>query len=234
MTVRKLIPVFLGLVLCNQAKAQDQNLLSSSDTVVWAGLDYSMVKMIGRAKSESGFGFTERAKIFPAMPVKWNLLFLGERIEAVSKALGKNVEVDINAVTERNKTISTNQIILTKNLRELVPQPNVTVTDIANTVREYSLQKTNGLGLVFVVDKLIESSFSSSFHNPNSGAVFVVLFDISSRKILYANREEFEIKSGASFQNFWFGPIKDADETLIKFQPPKQSAPSSPIRPRSR
>jgi len=217
------------------AKAQCQNLMNASNAVVWVGLDYSMVKMIGREKSDSGFGFTDRAKILSTMPAKWNMLFLGERIEAVSKALGKDIEVDISTVTERNKKLTTNQIVLTKNIRELAPQPNVTIADIANTVQDYSLINTNGVGLVFIVDKLIESSFNPPFHNPNSGSVFVVLFDISTRKVLYANREEFEIKTGGNFQNFWFGPIKDADETLVRFQYAKKtSAITTPIRPRSK
>ena len=217
------------------ARAEQTNNFFTTNAAIWAGLDYSMVKMIGHEKSDSAYGFTDGQKIFPAMPERWNRLFLGERIDTIAKALGRDVEVDIGSVTERNKTASKSQIILTTHIHDVAAQPNVTVTDIANAVREYKMEKTSGLGLVFVVDKLIEASYKPPIHSPNSGAVYVVLFDISTRKVLYANREVYEISTGGSFQNFWFGPIKDADETLIKFQLTKKSlAPTIPITPRSR
>jgi hypothetical protein len=78
-----------------------KNSVASADTVVWVGLDYSLVRMIGGDGSE--YDFRVPAAIFPAMPQRWNELFLDERIQRVSYSLGKNVILDIGSVTELNK-----------------------------------------------------------------------------------------------------------------------------------
>ncbi len=49
----------------------------ASDTVVWAGLDFTKVKMIGPGQ------FTEPENIFPGMLTAWNNLFLQERLRTV-------------------------------------------------------------------------------------------------------------------------------------------------------
>jgi hypothetical protein len=67
------------------ADKQKQHPSLDADTVVWVGLDYSMVRMIG------GNDFRVPDVIFPAMLEKWNTLFLDERIELVARAMGKQV-----------------------------------------------------------------------------------------------------------------------------------------------
>jgi len=97
----------------------------ASETVVWAGLDYSMVRMIGANYFKGGDA------IFPDMLEKWNALFVDERIQKVEQSLGKLVSVDIGGVTERNKTATTKQIILTPDPDDTVDQSHITPQDIA-------------------------------------------------------------------------------------------------------
>src|ERR1041385_7502887 len=108
----KLVSI-LTLVICfclpNEAETIT-NPLMASDTVVWAGLDYSMVRMIGTDKLSLLYNFTVPDAIFPGMPERWNQLFLDERVERVAAIIGKKVRIDINGVTERNKTASKDQI----------------------------------------------------------------------------------------------------------------------------
>lgn len=232
--MKKLITTLLVIVcVCSFANAEQiKNTLMASETVVWAGLDYSMVRMVGYETTDASYNFTSPKNIFPGMLEKWNQLFLDERIDAVSAALGKKVLIDINGVTERNKAASTNQIVLSAHIGNLVNEPNLTPINVIDEVRLYKMENTNGLGLVFIVDKLAESSFTPQFHSPNFGAVYVVFFDVATRELISADRQVYEVRSGSNFRNFWFGPIKDADSSLIKFQPAKK--PSIPIRPRSR
>ena len=228
-----LTTLFLIVSVCSFANAEKiKNTLMTSSTVVWAGLDYSMVRMVGYETTDASYSFTAPKTIFPGMLEKWNQLFLDERVDAVSAALGKKVLVDIHGVTERNKTASTNQIFLSAHIGDVINEPNITPMNIIDEVRLYKMENTNGLGLVFIVDKLVESSFTARAHSQNCGVVYVVFFDVATRELISAERQVYEVRSGSNFRNFWFGPIKDADSSLIKFQPAKK--PLVPITPRSR
>ena len=208
-----------------------RNPLMDSDTVVWTGLDYSMVRMIGGNNFKYGFQAVDL--IFPGMPEKWNQLFLDERIEVAANALGKRVSIDTSGVAARNKTATTNQIILTPGPKDVIKESHLTKQDIASAIRSYKMDKANGLGLVFIVDRLVHRHHTpaSDAHGTSSlathtsgGAVYVVFFDIATRDVISANRETASISTGANFRNFWFGPIKDADKSLKQYKTP---APSS-------
>jgi len=124
----------------------------ASDTVVWAGLDYSMVRMIGSDKPGVSFNFTVPDIIFPGMLEQWNQLFIDERVEGVSATIEKTVLVDIGGVTEHNKTTTANQISLTSDIGNAVAESHITQQDIASEVSSYKMKNTNGLGLVFIID----------------------------------------------------------------------------------
>jgi len=196
--------------------------LMASDTVVWAGLDYSMVRMIGGSNFEYDFKVPDL--IFPGMLEKWNQLFLDERVELVANALGKRVSVDIGGVTERNKAATPKQVILTAGPQDVIKESHITQQDIAAEVRSYKMEKTNGLGLVFVVDRLVNLSPAAdrpgiATRSPRSSgaAVYVVFFDIATRKVISAKRELHFVSTGGNFRNFWFGPIKSTDKNLREY-----------------
>lgn len=109
LTMKKILIITILLIAGFGATADDvkvRQALKSSDSVVWAGLDYSMVRMIGGNNFEYGFQVPDL--IFPGMLEKWNQLFLDERIELVANNLGKRISIDIGGVTERNKTATAN------------------------------------------------------------------------------------------------------------------------------
>lgn len=206
-----------------------KNPLMSSDTVVWVGLDYSMVRMIGTTD------FNMPDVIFPGMLEKWNQLFLDERVELVAKTLGKRVVTDIGGVTERNKTATSEQIILTPDPKFMVKESHITQQDISAAVRSYRMEKTNGLGLVFIVDRLVRRPLYEPVTDTDSigrhhgqtggqtggearGAVYVVFFDIATREVISAEREVHPVATGSNFRNFWFGIIKDTDKNLGKYR----------------
>ena len=75
----------LGFNFCSLAEdATIKQLLQSSNAVVWAGLDYSMVRMIGNSDT-----IKVPDLIFQNMPEKWNDLFIDERLEGVATSLGR-------------------------------------------------------------------------------------------------------------------------------------------------
>ena len=79
--------------------------LPKTNTVIWAGLDYSMVRMYGTED------FKDPAAIFPDYFDKWNALFLQERINTLGAVTGKKVVPDTEHIAERNKLATTNQVI---------------------------------------------------------------------------------------------------------------------------
>jgi hypothetical protein len=209
-----LFAIFLAVNLSVPAKDKhSKNPLMASGTVIWAGLDYSMVRMIDGNKSE--FGFNVPDAIFPGMLDKWNQLFIDERVERVAKALGKRVSLDIGGVTERNKTATSEQIVLAPGPNDGIADSHITQRDIAVAVQSYKLAEKSGLCLVFIVDRLVNGA---RHLRPSGGAVYVVFFDVATREVISATREFHFVSSGGNFRNFWFGPIKETDKKLSKYR----------------
>jgi hypothetical protein len=145
--------VILGLNFCSLAEDLTiRQLLKSSDSVIWAGLDYSMVRVIGDSQN-----IKVPDLIFQNMPEKWNDVFLDERIEGVAASLGKSVFIDIDGVTERNKTLNTNQVILSPTTVHVaaINESHITKQDIAAAVQSYKMEHKSGIGLVFIVDRMV-------------------------------------------------------------------------------
>ncbi len=196
----------------------------ASDTVVWAGLDYSKARMIGGKDFE--FGFNSPDTLFPGMLEKWNQLFLDERMEMVAHTLRRRVLVDIGGVTERNKKATEEQIILKPGSEDVSDKSHITPQDIGAEVLSYNMGKTNGLGLVFIIDRLISPHYMPAAKqlggntSVNFGivAIYVVFFDIATREVISVKREVHRVGSGGGFRNYWFGPIKDADGSLGRYR----------------
>ena len=86
------------------------------------------------------------------------------------------------------------------------------------------MENTNGLGLVFMIDRLINVHYEPAANhetrkNINStGAIYVVFFDVATREIISEKREIHNIAVGGNFRNYWFGPIKDTGSGLGKYR----------------
>lgn len=195
-TLRTLLPtlVLAGLTTANQLAAADfKATWKNTDTVVWVGLDYSLVRMIGPGD------FRNPDVIFPNMLDAWNDLFLREQIDDLNKVLGKRITLDTGGIADRNKAADEKQIIPTPGPNDSAEQTHLTNEDLAKAVRAYQLEAKSGLGLVFVVDRLVKPS--------QKGAIHVVYFDIASREVLSSTRQ-IQAASGAGFRNYWFGVVK--------------------------
>jgi len=181
------------------ADAPQKNPLMASDKVAWAGLDYSMVRMIGPND------FRDPDTIFPRMPESWNNLFVRERIRKLTKELHKQILVDITGMSERNALATPKQIIPTGGPDDVIKKSHITPTDVAAAVKSYNLENKSGLGLVFIVDRLVKPTVN--------GAVYVVYFDIATRKVISSERK-IGRAGGAGFRNYWFGVIKNVEADL--------------------
>jgi len=224
--MKRLIAVtLLSCVFCGLVEAgENKNPLMAAGTVVWAGLDYSMLHIIGNTND-----IKVPDLIFQDMPRKWNDLFLDERIEGVANSLNKHTFIDISGVMERNATLSTNKNIFEPDTTDALEKTYITQNDIAAEISSYKMEHTNGLGLVFIVDSIIYHHGIFTVHpsgavstTATSGSVTyakginVVFFDIATRKIISFKHEIKMVKTGGSFLFFWFGPIKNVDSNLTE------------------
>lgn len=158
-----------------------------------------MVKMIGTGD------FRRPEEIFPGMLEKWNELFMKEMLPRL-EALDSSLRTDLHAVAQRNSKAGASQIQHEDGTRqEKVDTSHITDADLAKAVRSYDLKIDRGLGLVFIVDRLVKLQ--------HTGCLYVVFFDVRSRKVVFSERVCADA-AGGGFRNYWFRPIKTAVEKL--------------------
>src|SRR5262249_18701403 len=191
------------------------------------GLDYSMVKMVGTSRdfpdSELFPNPAEhRGEKAQPMTSEWNELFMKEMYPRLSRELGALVEADLHAVESRNARVTSQQIVYEEsgirnigNMADLSAffdparllhrgnrnlPTHINDADIAAAIRSYRLQTRSGLGLVFIMDRLVKKQETS--------CMYVVFFDIASRTIISQERVCTEA-GGGGIRNHWFGSIKE-------------------------
>jgi hypothetical protein len=179
--------------------------LLKSDTVIWAGLDYSLVRMYGTQD------FQQPENIFPQMLNTWNSLFLTELVfhksERLQQATGKTVKAEIEGITARNQLAKADQVIRQDGV--YCGATHIQDADIAAAIRSYPLTSTSGLGLVFIVDRLVKAE--------QKGAVYLVYFDVAKREVV--SQQRVIVKAGGfGFRNYWFRVVKDALPELKKLR----------------
>lgn len=194
----------LALFAADKAPGKGKAALMTADTVVWAGLDFTLARMVGPND------FHDPAAIFPGFLDAWNGLVLTERLPFMEKELKREVVVDIAGVTERNKTATEKQIHAAPGPADSIEQTHITPQDIAGVVRALKLEGKTGLGLVFVVDRFVKMP-------KGNGAVYVVFFDVGTREVISADRI-MKPASGFGFRNYWFGVIKRVEADLSRYR----------------
>jgi len=196
---RILLVVAFVIAIAHSTFAQDPGTAVTPGTLVWCGLDYSHVKMIGTQD------FKNADAIFPSMLESWNGLFMKEMLPKLEK-MAPGAATDINAIQPGNAKAGGSAIVREDGTEaEMVTPTHITAQDIATIVKSYKIRHTQGLGLVFIVDRLVKSQ--------QTGCLYVVFFDIATRKVVYSQRC-CEKASGAGFRNYWFGPIKKTVKDL--------------------
>jgi len=196
-----LITVAWSVTAAERKSSTPKHPALGSPTLVWAGLDFSQVRMIGAGQ------FNNPDAIFPGMLDAWNDLFVRERIPFVEATTHKKVVVDLRGVAAANKAASAKQIITSPGTDDTVKQSHITPADIAKAVKAYKLEAASGLGVVFIVDRFVKVD------KRGNGAVYVVVFDIATREVI-ASERRVGTASGFGLRNFWFRVIKEAEPAL--------------------
>jgi hypothetical protein len=186
----------VGLLAVGTVRAQ---VTDNPEALIWCGLDYSRVKMIGTTD------FQRPQEIFPGMLVAWNGLFMKEMLPELEK-MAPSLGSDMGAVGAANDKASAKQIEREDGTREeKVNLSHLKEKDIASIIKSYKLKHDKGIGLAFIMDRLVKVQ--------EMGCLYVVFFDVSSRKVLKCERVS-EKAYGFGFRNYWFRPVKEAVKKL--------------------
>ena len=186
--MRKITLIIAMVLFVTCAKAQSKADIFNAEEIVWCGLDYSNVKLIGY----EGFDDVNRVKdhFFNA----WNNLMMNESKKYnFRKFYQKNSQInDLSVVRDRNTLPKVNELVSQR-------QHSISDSDLAQIVKKYNLQEAeDGLGLVYIVESLSKVHDNASIH--------VVFFDVASKKILWSKRYNTR-PGGAGFRNYWASPI---------------------------
>jgi len=175
--------------------AQDKSKIFSSTEAVWFGLDFTKATFVGQFDqgmgAAPGNGLDMKNKFIP----QWNNLIAGEQKKYDLKGTFRkdNIIYDMNSVNELNQKIDVDNC-MSFNVGKIERSA------IDDMVKKYTSSQKEGLGLVFIVENFNKGTQMSS--------VYVVFFDIATRKVLLAERMEGKAM-GVGIRNYWAGSIKN-------------------------
>lgn len=201
--MKKLLTLISLLVLNVTYGQKASDLFKESDTkVVWLGVDYSHVKLIGDFSQFGGAGEKSSSQIkkiyFPA----WNRIILDERDKYDIAAMIRkdNLIYDIDMMMLHNAKAPVDEM-------ETYNEPSYGKEDIKKFVKEYNIEKKDGIGVLFVAECLNKSRTEAWFH--------FVAMDLRNKEILVHDRVRGE-PSGIGLRNYWAGAIHDVIKDISR------------------
>ncbi len=195
-----------GLSLGAQNTAKD---VFTKDDIVWFGLDFSKSKMIGQFDQGAGAvpasGSDIKAKYVPG----WNGVVLNEPEKYDLKKTFRKTSIfnDLSVVEKSNSKIDPDNLLTYNDYK--FSNPDSTIDGI---VSSYSKgEKTNGIGLVFIVEYFNKVKQEAS--------VYVTFFDIATKKVLF-KEHLFGKPGGIGIRNYWartiYNMLNQIDHSIYK------------------
>lgn len=165
---------------------QDQASETDFKEIIWYGMDYSVVKLIG-----SELDFTDIDKIQNTYFRAWNQLIQDESSKYdLKKAFKvKNVEYDFEAAVERSKA---------RDMEGILQQEDYRLEgDVAAEIAaSYANPEINKVGAFFIMETLNKTAVEET--------MWVVLFHVSTGEVFFTERLVGKPK-GFGFRNYWAG-----------------------------
>lgn len=162
--------------------------------ITWLGVDYSQTKFIGSAESKNVTISNDEFR--DTYVSSWNYLFINEQKKYdVAKAVHReSVKYAIDVTLQANKRLVKKDFYSTnpgdfKRLNE---------ADIANVVKNYDFQNTEGIGLMFIVEGMSKGI--------SSMGIWVTFVDIKSKTVLYTVYKA-NAPGGFGLRNYWAKPL---------------------------
>jgi hypothetical protein len=191
-----LIALLLMLGCSTQSFSQTiKDFFSNTETsITYLGIDYYKARLINDPGSNNTSDIKNR--LFNSM----NQIVVDEpKNYDITGAFNRsnNVSNDLTAVTARNEKTIAGELESNK----ASDFNRLTEADIAAEVKTLTLKDKSGVGLVFIMEGMKKEEKKSY------GSVWVVLFEMKTKKVLMAERMEQEA-AGFGFRNFWVSIIK--------------------------
>jgi len=155
------------------------------DQITWFGLDFTHIRLIDR------LGFTYPDTIVERYFASINTLVLNEpRKYSIKKFFyKKEVEINLEIVSERNKCIDPDVLVLDAN-----EQYTIDKDSIKQIIAEYKQEGTEGIGVVFIME---------SFNKKEKlGHMWVTFFDMASSQVLFTAKMQGKA-GGFGWRNYW-------------------------------
>jgi len=183
-----IILFFTGIGM--SANAQTAKDIFTAKQIVWFGLDYSQVKLLGSI----GFNDVQRVKDFYFDA--WNQVILTESKKYDLRYFLRKPDVvnDLSVVKEKNKLPEESNLLTDDPAKKTILTPE----KIQSIISSYSPSEKEGIGVVFLIGNLDRINEVTN--------IYVTFFNIGSKKVLLT--EELTGKAGGvGFRNYWLGSI---------------------------
>ncbi len=191
--------ILSALAFVATATAQSASDVFKSDAkIIWTGVDFTKTKIIGE------IGTVSSAEILPlydkingvivAEPAKYNFA------QALSKT---SVEFDLGGVGKANSKINPDNIISMSSSSV----PEISADYIAQSVKSYSLEIKEGIGLVIFMKALDKTK--------ETGFMDLAFYDIKTRKVLFTETITGRAQ-GFGFRNHWAYTVYDVIKQIKK------------------
>lgn len=195
----------LGLLLgLGQSALQAQSaadIFNSSKTdITWLGVDFTQVKVVGEmgtvSPSELISLFEKINGVIINEPEKYNFK------EALNKG---DIPYDLGPVNKLNGDIDTENVLTSSSAEK----GRITEALIAKLVKNYSLKKAEGVGLVIFMETLDKPS--------ETGTMWVTFFRLSDHTVLLTEKMSGKA-AGFGFRNHWARPVYEVIKQIKKTQ----------------
>lgn len=197
--------LLLGLLLGpGQFSLRAQNaadIFNSSKTdITWLGIDFTQVKVVGEMGTVSP---SELISLFEK--INGVIINEGEKYN-FKEALNKgDIPYDLGPVSKLNGDIDTENVLTSSSAEK----GRINEELIAKLVKNYSLKKTEGVGLVFFMETLDKPS--------ETGTMWVTFFRLSDHKVLLTEKMSGKA-AGFGFRNHWARPVYEVIKQIKKTQ----------------
>jgi len=181
------------------AQALKDVFTSSETSILYLGIDYTQVRLIGEA---SATGIEMRDKYFPGI----NYVVINEpKRYDLAKAFNKTIiNNDLGIVAKRNSKMNAEDIMSTNS----ADYSRLAEADINNLVKGIDFEKKKGIGLLFIVEGMSKLAKGAS--------IWVTFIDMGTKKVLMTERMESKSSGGFSIRNYWANTIFNLIETIEK------------------
>lgn len=163
--------------------------------VVWLGIDYSHVQLVGDMAQFGGAGMKGAKDVRDLYVPAWNRLILSESSKYdISGMLRKDgVEYDIDMISAVNAAAALEDMEKTKAII-------YTEEDLKRFVEFYDVHDKAGIGVLLVAESLNKFQEEAAFH--------FVAISLPSKTLLFHDRIQGKPR-GFGLRNYWAGAIYD-------------------------